>query len=277
MKRFSLELLYHIVGIGSASGLLFRDGSIFVASDNAGYLYEFHTADQKLDKTKLLERETLETIPKKQKPDFEALAEKDGKLHLFGSGSTEKRNVAAIVSVETKKVAHQDLSDLYADMRKVSGISTDNFNLEGAFASADAWFFIQRGNGNGANNGIFKVVGSWDKKPRINYFPIELPKLKHVTASFTDAILVANEIWFLATAEDTNSTYDDGEILGSLIGKMDFETLKITFTQQITEKHKFEGLTLYAKSKSEISFLLCEDNDTDGLEADIYQLTLPLP
>jgi hypothetical protein len=47
---------------------------------------------------------------------------------------------------------------------------------------------------------------------------IQTAKIK-VRSSFTDAILVDNSIYFLATAEDTESTYDDGEVLGSLIGR----------------------------------------------------------
>jgi hypothetical protein len=48
----------------------------------------------------------------------------------------------------------------------------------------------------------------------------------------------------LATAEDTESTYDD-EVLGSLIGRINLKTMKIDFTQKISSTHKFEGLTLY--------------------------------
>jgi hypothetical protein len=33
----------------------------------------------------------------------------------------------------------------------------------------------------------------------------------------------------LATAENTTYAYDDGEILGSLIGRIDIETMKIDF------------------------------------------------
>jgi hypothetical protein len=33
----------------------------------------------------------------------------------------------------------------------------------------------------------------------------------------------------LATAENTAYAYDDGEILGSLIGRIDIETMKIDF------------------------------------------------
>ena len=103
---------------------------------------------------------------------------------------------------------------------------------------------------------------------------IKLPKIKNVEVSFTDAILVDNYIYFLATAEDTISTYEDGEVLGSLIGKMKSDTFEIIDTQTISNTQKFEGITLYENNDKEIQFLLCEDNDTEILESKIYKLTL---
>jgi hypothetical protein len=103
---------------------------------------------------------------------------------------------------------------------------------------------------------------------------VSLPKIKHIETSFTDAILVDGKIYFLATAEDTTSTYDDGEILGSIIGRMNSETFEIEFTYKISDNHKFEGLTLYHKSETQIQLLICEDNDLDLLETNIYKLTL---
>ena len=38
--------------------------------------------------------------------------------------------------------------------------------------------------------------------------------------------------------------------------------------------NKFEGLTLQVNRGNELSFLLCEDNDSDLLQADIYLLNL---
>src|SRR5690606_39797613 len=43
----------------------------------------------------------------------------------------------------------------------------------------------------------------------IVYNPIELPKIDSHQTSFTDAILVDNKLYFLATAEKTSSTYHD--------------------------------------------------------------------
>ena len=276
MKRFSLELLYHIVGIGSASGLFFKDGTLFIASDNAGYLYEFNTTSQLLTKTRLLETETLENIPKKKKPDFEAVAERDGKLYLFGSGSTSNRNTVYMMDLASRDVSNLDLSPLYFQMQRMSGIGEDNFNLEGAIATDQGWLLFQRGNGEGGNNGIFKVVGSLDAFKNVAYFPVELPKIKHVRSSFTDAILVGDAIWFLATAEDTDSTYHDGDVLGSLIGKINLHTFDVHYAEQITDFQKFEGLTLFAQTDNTITFLLCEDNDTDLMESGIFKLTLTL-
>jgi hypothetical protein len=60
---------------------------------------------------------------------------------------------------------------------------------------------------------------------------------------------VDGKIYFLATAENTAYTYDDGEILGSLIGRIDIETMKIDFLKKISPTNKFEGLTLFSKQE----------------------------
>jgi hypothetical protein len=65
-------------------------------------------------------------------------------------------------------------------------------------------------------------------------------------------------------------------VLGSFIGALSIDNFELTFTQKISETHKFEGLTLFANSKEKIELLLCEDKDTETLETDIYKLTIDL-
>ncbi len=108
----------------------------------------------------------------------------------------------------------------------------------------------------------------------INYVPIILPTEKEVNVTFTDAVLVEDKIYFLASAEDSNSTYEDGVVLGSWVGALNPKTFEIKFIQKITDKSKFEGIAVYKNSKSEITFLLCEDNDSEILKSDIYKLTI---
>ncbi len=103
MQKFHLELLFRIIGIGSASGLFYNGDSLYVISDNSNMLYEYKITEQKLDKIPLSENLPNENIAKKDKPDFEAIAAKGDELYLFGSGSTDKRNTILPVNKVIKQ------------------------------------------------------------------------------------------------------------------------------------------------------------------------------
>lgn len=274
MLNFELQLLFKIIGIGSASGLVYKDNSLFIISDNSSFLYEYNIPEKEVSKIKLFEN-AQENIPKKDKFDFESIALKGNKLHLLCSGSTSKREKRIIYNLDSKKTEEKDLSKLYKSLKENTSISDEELNIEGALFCNEKWHLFQRGNGANSRNGIFKTK-SLEIECHTELVEVELPKIKHVATSFTDAILVDNKIYFLATAEDTISTYDDGEILGSIIGRMNSTTFEIDFTQKISETHKFEGLTLYKKTEDKIEFLVCQDNDSDILETNIYKLTLDL-
>jgi hypothetical protein len=276
MEKFTLEILFHIIGIGSASGLIYKDNSLFIIGDNSGFLYEYSIDSKKLQRHEIIEN-AKENIAKNEKPDFEAITHFGDNLYIFGSGSTPKRNKMVQINTVEKEISTNDLTDLYGVMQSFGEIKPDDFNIEGAIYNGESWFLFNRGNGKSKKNVVFTIHG----KNLTNEFNIlsndyKLPKIKGVRSSFTDAILVDNKIYFLATAEDTNSTYKDGEILGSCIGRIDLETMKIDFIEKITDSHKFEGITLYSKNNETIEFLLCEDNDTEVLEANIYKLKLSL-
>ncbi|MFV7234672.1 DUF6929 family protein [Flavobacterium sp. ZB4R12] len=275
MEKFTLELLFQIIGIGSASGLIYKDNTLLIIGDNSGFLYEYYVDSGDLKRHPLIENPS-ENILKKEKPDFESITHFGDNLYVFGSGSTEKRNKMVQVNSENKKViTTTDLADLYLVMQSFGKIKPEDFNIEGAIYNGESWFLFNRGNGSSNKNVLFTIEG----ENLINDFNIlsneyKLPKIIGVRSSFTDAVLVDNKIYFLATAEDTQSTYDDGEVLGSLIGSINLKTMEIDFTEKISSTHKFEGLTLFKNSNEKIEFLLCEDKDTDVLETDIYKLTL---
>ncbi|MNX40734.1 hypothetical protein D3C86_711230 [compost metagenome] len=274
MEKFTLELLFQIIGIGSASGLIYKDNSLLIIGDNSGFLYEYQIDSKELNRHALIENPS-ENILKKDKPDFEAITHLDDNVYVFGSGSTEKRNKMVQFNTQNKSTISTDLTDLYVVMQSFGEIKPEDFNIEGAIYNGEDWFLLNRGNGKSNKNTLFTING----KNLTNEFQIlsnnyKLPKIKGVRSSFTDAVLIDNSIYFLATAEDTESTYDDGEVLGSLIGRINIETMKIDFTQKISNSHKFEGLTLFQNSNEKIEFLLCEDKDSDVLETAIYKLTL---
>lgn len=277
MEKFQLSLLFKIIGLGSASGLIYHDNTIIAIGDNSSYLYEYQMETNTLNRLPLAEN-SEENIPKKFKPDFEALTKYQDSLYIFGSGSTENRNVMVQVDAKTKKViASNDLSNLYLALQSFGEIKPEDFNLEGAIYNGETWFLFNRGNGKTNKNVVFSV----EAKNLTNEFRIlsneyKLPKIKGIRASFTDAILVDDKIYFLATAENTESTYNDGEVLGSIVGRIDIKKMKIDFTKKITNTQKFEGITLFKKSEKELEFLLCEDNDTEVLESSIFKLKIDL-
>ncbi|MEL1246312.1 hypothetical protein AAEO56_18710 [Flavobacterium sp. DGU11] len=279
MQKFQLELLFHIIGIGSASGLFLNGSSIFIISDNSHLLYEYNTKDKTLQKTPLISKEytrPLENVPKPDKADYEAMAAKGDDLYLFGSGSTEKRNTIAHINMKTKEVFPPiDATDLYMVMQGFGEITPENFNIEAAVNAGDTWYVFNRGNGPAGQNGIFTLEGDIaDTAFQIIYNEIKLPKINGAQASFTDAVKVGEKLYFIAAAEKSDSTYHDGEIAGTLIGRIDIETMELEFTETISLKNKFEGITLYKETPGSIEFLLCEDTDSDAEASDVYKLTV---
>jgi hypothetical protein len=274
MEKFTLEILFHIIGIGSASGLIYKDNSLFIIGDNSGFLYEYSIDSQNLQRHQIIENPT-ENIAKNVKPDFEAITHFGDNLYIFGSGSTVKRNKMVQINTVEKEISTNDLTDLYGVMQSFGEIKPEDFNLEGAIYTGNEWYLFNRGNRASAKNVLFTIQG----KNLTNEFNMlsnsyKLPKIKGVRSTFTDAIILDDKIYFLATCEDTNSTYHDGAIFGSFIGCINTKTMKIDFTKKISDTQKFEGITVYQNAADKIEFLLCEDNDNEVLEANIYKLTL---
>ena len=272
MEKFQLSLFFKIIGIGSASGLVYLNEKLYIISDSSSYLYEYNIENEKLNKIALVDS-AKENIPKKDKLDFEAITQKGENLFLFGSGSTENRNRVFKYKPKSGKTTEKDVTDIYLKIKKEFNISDDEFNIEGAILSDGSIYLFQRGNGISGKNGII-YANDDTENPEFKFIPFYLPKIKNIHATFTDAILVDDTIYFLAAAENSNSTYLDGEVMGSIIGTIDLKTMKLLNFIQISDKHKFEGLTLYKKTVTQIEFLLCEDTDSELLESDIYKLVL---
>jgi len=279
MQKFTLELLFRIIGIGSASGLIYHENALYLVSDNSHLVYNYNMETKALDKTSLVNKDyagVLENVPKADKPDYEAIAIKDDSLYVFGSGSEENRNLIGHMNIKTKEVyPHIDAADLYLAMQSFGEISPEDFNIEGAVNDGDTWYLLNRGNGPKKVNGIFTLNGTMNNTFfQIIYNPIKLPKINGVQATFTDATIANGKLYFIAAAENTTSTYLDGDVAGTLLGRINLDKMKVEKTVVISEKNKFEGITLYKDNAKTLEFLLCEDTDSDATETEIYKLVL---
>ncbi|TDL99717.1 MAG: hypothetical protein C4K58_00210 [Flavobacteriaceae bacterium] len=274
MKQLQLSPFVQLSGIGATSGLYFQDYTLFVIGDNSSYLYQYSLESQNLTKIPLVEN-AIENIAKKEKLDLEAITSEGKNLYIFGSGSTQKRNQMFEVDIVSKEVKKQvDLTEFYQTLQNKAKLEPQEFNLEGVIFDGKVWYLFNRGNGKQGKNLLFSIQNELSTSSHIDVQEFQLPEIQGVVSSFTDSILLGQHIYFLAAAENTSSTYDDGEVLGTLLGRICLENQKIDFTEIVSFKNKFEGISFYQKSENQIEFLLCEDNDTESHETTIYKVVL---
>lgn len=272
--KFLLELFVVITGVGAASGLHYKDSSLFVVSDNSNYLYQYSIPSKELSRHLLVDMDGQnEQVKKKKKLDLEAITYSNGQYYLLPSGSKPNRTKSFFLSPEAPdNIGMEDLDSSYTLLRKRLDIAQEDFNIEGAIFEKDTILLFNRGNGPLEKNGIIKFPIAQNDKA--TFTPVSLPKINGKTTGFTDAILLDDKIYFLAAAEEGNSVYDDGAIGGSQVGTIDRSALKLERTETISLNNKFEGITYYGEDEEHITFLLCEDPDYDSNESTIYKLTL---
>ena len=277
MKKFYLNILLKVLGVSAASGLTYSNEIIHLISDNSNYLYNYNIKDNTLSKELLIDAHPYENVAKKDKADFESMIESSDAVYVFGSGSEPNRETGYHFNKIDKKVIALNLGTLYMSMRDFAEIKPQDFNIEGVAYNGTDWFFLNRGNGPNNRNVIVTVQGAnLIDDFNLFYNDFELPKINGIQTGFSDAVLIENKLFFIATAENNKSTYHDGAIGGSLLGCIDLKKMKLEFADVISTDHKFEGLTLYKRDGKKVSFLLCEDTDTDTHESTIYQLDVEL-
>lgn len=276
MSQLNLSFFKSFETIKAASGIISRNNKLYIISDDSDILYIYDLKIHKLSKKSLCENGALsEHLPKSEKSDFEAIAYFKNHFYIFGSGSSFNRNKLVIISEKDYSLQIENLTDFYRRLKTDSGINDENFNIEGAVILQDVLLLFQRGNGPNKTNGIFKVQNWCDQQEEIiEFISIALPSTGNSAFTFTDAIYLDQKIYFVSAAEASNSTYDDGEILGSMIGIINPTTLEVEKTQIISSSHKFEGLTFISRKGSFKNFLICEDPDDDEVSAGIYELKI---
>lgn len=273
-KKEVFKIWLQISGIGACSGLVFYENSYYLIADHSKVLYQYEVSAKKLHKISL--EDTLhENLPKKKKPDLESITLVNGTLYLFASGSKKNRHDCYLVDVKTQKVEKKSLQNFYKLLQQKVNLPANEINIEGVAFYQNKWYFLQRGNGELQKNGIY-VINHIDffKANDIVFKPVKLPKINNVSVTFTDGTLVNQHIYFTAAAEGTNNTYNDGEILGSMVGKISLPDLKVKKLYKLPRKIKAEGITLLKQEDEQLTFTISEDNDSDDNYSVLYSLTI---
>lgn len=274
MKDFILEVFCSIIGLSAASGIYYEENKLYIVCDDSNYLYTYNIPQNHLEKDLLIDMfNQNERVDKKSKLDLESIFKYDNSLHLLGSMSTSNRTTNFQVAGPPFDIAKSFSTTQLADnIHAQLDVNAENLNIEGSFLHRDTLYLFNRGNGPEEKNGIILVKE--DLLTPIQYIDIPLPKQESGSPAFTDAILLGKKIYFIAAIEQTNSTYEDGQIGGSFFGSIDLNTLALTSFIPISGKHKFEGISFYRENEKQLTFLLCEDSDLQTTSTTVFKLSV---
>lgn len=243
--------------VSAGSGLVIhQDHFYIVADDELGLFSLKHDFSEKGRIHRVFPGDLPEDYKerKRLKPDIEALIVVQDKLLLIPSGSKPNRNKGALVSIGDFKSQIVSFSRVYSVLQG----EFRELNIEGAVLLENNIRLFQRGNGKLRENAIIDLSLEHILKDEVSNLAIqriELGEVNKTPLTFTDATLMKDMIYFLAAGEKTESTYDDGEFAGAVIGMMD-ATGNILKTVKLDIDAKPEGLSILGEK-----FYLVTDDD----------------
>ena len=207
----------------------------------------------------------------------------DGRLVALGSGSKRVREHVAVVTPD-EGVRVVAAHGLYERLRERTDFAGSELNLEGAVVVGGALRLFQRGNG--APRGDLLPVdasGDLDLAAFVRWLdggPLpaleqvrqyDLGEVEGVRFGFTDATALPDDrVAFVAGAEASPDTYEDGEVLGCRFGILDGDEARMTDVlgeDREPSRLKLEGLDWVREDEGAWELVVVTDMDDPGSAA----------
>lgn len=269
----------------SLSGVEIIHDKIVVTGDNLPDAYQINEKGKILKKYNLIPKTEFEggLMPKHIKPDFEAMCkvkfESGYFLFVFGSGSkSPQRDVLFVIDPEGKNpVKKYSLFEFYSSIRIKCSISADDLNMEAAVFYNGNLMLFNRGENLIIRFSVEDLFQHFENRkyiPDFTFYAIDLPVLKYIPAGFSGADIFEDKIIFTASVENTFNWIDDGEVLGSYIGFINFKNLKKGYKppckllkeNNAVLKLKIESVAIASVSMEKMSLILVSDSDGGNSE-----------
>jgi hypothetical protein len=143
---------------------------------------------------------------------------------------------------------------------------------------------LQRGNGARGESGALRVsfpdakafFASGGRESKSTYTPFAIGWENGTLLGFTEVVALADGTFLaLASAEDSRSTYADGEVAGSALFHLCFDDMAPVLRKiaSFVEKKKFEGLAIEAIEGS-LRLWLVDDADDPKRASALYTAVL---
>lgn len=262
----------------SGSALEFSNSILYVIGDDVNYILCLDNDWNEIKRIKLFDFVGTR-IPKSEKSDLECASIIDGNLVVLGSGSkSPQRDFIFEVNLETLHVDKQSIAPFYNQLKKYNEII--ELNIEGFTVCNDDFLFFNRATTTQqnhlitTNNKLFKNKSQTE----FNIIPIEINNLNDIQLGISGACYdeINDTLFLTASAENTNNTYDDGEIIGSVLAIIENASCQIN-QQKIKienfinldtidssfDKQKVESVCIKNRDRNCYNLILVADND-DG-------------
>lgn len=217
--------IYELDHITGASGVISIEENIFIICDNSPYLYKLDRNLNIVDKIAIYDTTGFINgeIAKKDKPDFESMELIGNSIYILGSGSkSPQRDILVKVFLDDMSVSTINTSDFYSNLALIPEMNNNELNIEGLAYYNDSVYLFNR-----MNNMIIafelsdfdKAINNVDIFPNYKAAVLKLPKIEGIEAGFSGATIAhsTGKLYFTASVENTEDSYNDGEILGSFV------------------------------------------------------------
>lgn len=279
--------------VSAASGLVKKGNTFYVVADDENAIFSFGADKQPLKVHPLSDEKlpAVNNLRKKLKPDFEALAEltpsqwpPHGALLAWPSGSTPQRNQAVALPFakdsDFGKPVPLNVKNVFKKLKK----QAKNINVEGLIVKNDKLLMYQRGNSISGKSGLFELplkegLGKPDAKKvkaaKAGFTEIKLGHLQAVSLTLAEGLETPHGHIAIATAEDTDSTYDDGNILGTVLLRIT-EGGEAKIIGRFSSAVKLEGMVLGESTKDTLAIYFVDDTDDPNKASSLYRAKIPL-
>ena len=285
--EISVEERYLLDKMPSGSGMVIHNGSAFIISDDAPWLFKIDLTSKDYTTIPLIDADiTLHRIPKKRKPDYEALCmlkiDDTDYLLAFGSGSrSPMRDALLVISLEDPQQQKKiPLSHFYGSLR--SG-NSKTINIEGAVSNEKDIFLMDREHNLLYQFSISDLLDFIKSNgtllpPQILSHSVMFPGEAGARIS-GGCLLNDTTLLFCASVENTQDAFNDGDIHGSFIGLLNLNEMNlvsitsVTNTKGIPLPDKIESVDIAGKyPDGDYKIWAIADND-DGSSV-LFQLRL---
>jgi hypothetical protein len=283
--------------VAAASGVVRRAEYVYVVGDDLLFLGVFDASSGEPGR---LHRVLPGELPsatherKAAKPDLEVLtvlppfeSHPHGALLGLGSGSTPERDrgfawgLAADGSLQGEAL-QLDLAPLYSLLRE----NMEALNVEGAAVMGEELWLLQRGNSEEGANLVVSLELSEVLDSLLRDRTLAAPELRGMLAfdlgelegarlTFSDASPLGGELLvFTASAEGSPGTYEDGAILGSVVGTID-RGGEVRRLRTIDRKYKVEGVHAALDTGVVTMTFVCDQDDPE-IPSPLLSATMPV-